>query len=185
MSSTPPPIPCTTSCSRQSHNMHFRATDGPIRRPNSVLIYRHDEFSFDVEPAPIGAFTSVLINTVSLELDVAGQVISVWGLCPYSRWKPANLKPSNARSGDVFCVTDAPLVRGVSLQMTDECWPVFADASSGWVRVTGKSRASSSTEILPGIILDIDQRGQLSALWLKPQKLPNFRSSSGSGLEKP
>jgi hypothetical protein len=33
--------------------------------------------------------------------------------------------------------------------------------------------------------LDIDQRGQLSALWLKPQKLPNFRSSSGSGLEKP
>ncbi len=121
--------------------------------PNRILIYRADEYAFDVIPAPSTAFTSVLVNDLNLELDAHGHVISVWGLSPHTSWKRANLKPPVADFLNVTFVADGSLNRGVSVRLNKgKYWPVFVDPTSGWVCVKGDDRATMAAKIMSGII---------------------------------
>jgi len=171
------------SCLRaDSYSVRFQVAATTDQISNAVLVYRADEYSFDVEPLPCGGFTSALINDVSLELDRDGRVISIWGLCPYSRWKIADLSPPHAEFGNVFAVSDTPLRPGVSVRVNESgYWPVLVDPSSGWVRMGSEVKAereaasNSSVKIIPGVIVEITRDGEFFALWLKPEKLPNLR----------
>jgi hypothetical protein len=155
--------------------MKFKALPTAAGTSNFTLIYRADECSFDTDPAPIGAFTSVLLDDLSLEIDACGRIISVWGLCPYTRWKRASLVRPREEVGDVFFMPDGPLVRGVSIQVNKSgYWPVYVDPSSGWVRVTGEFAAALAVNILPGVTVEITSQGDIAALWLKPKTLPDL-----------
>jgi hypothetical protein len=59
--------------------MRFRVDYSTEASTNRVLVYRPEEFSFDMEPPPTGAFTSVLVDDLNLEIDADGKVLSVWG----------------------------------------------------------------------------------------------------------
>lgn len=154
--------------------MAFKVDYSTKQIPNSSLIYRPDDYAFDVRPTPEGGFTSALFDDLNLELNAAGRVVSVWGLCPHTRWKSADLIPPEAELGAVFFVSDSPLVRGVSVQLNkDKYRPVLVDRASGWVYVAGSGDAASSVRILTGVVLQIDQTGNLSGIWLKPDQLPS------------
>lgn len=73
--------------------MHFKVARFADGIPNTSLVYRPEEYSFDVSPVPEGGICSVLFDDLNLELNSAGKVISVWGLCPHTRWKRAVLTP--------------------------------------------------------------------------------------------
>ncbi len=151
--------------------MRFRIDRSTSRTPNSILVYRPEEYSFDVEPSPGRSFTSVLLDDLNLEIDDAGRVISVWGMCPHTRWSPAKLTPPDAAFGDIFFVPDAPLSRGVSVQLNhDKYLPVHVDRASGWLRIQSRGAPASAVKLQSGIIFEITEEGQLCALWLKPQQ---------------
>jgi len=154
--------------------MHFEATFPATRISNSALIYRADEYSFDVVPSPTG-FASVLVNDLNLEVIESGRVVSVWGICPHAAWERTVLNPPDAEFGDVFFVTDKPLERSVSIRISQqEYWPVLADLSCGWVHVKGKNGTTSSIKILTGVVLDLNKQGNLCGIWLRPEELPMF-----------
>jgi hypothetical protein len=153
--------------------MRFETVFPASRISNNVLIYRGDEFSFDVVPRAEN-FTSILINDLNLELNERGRVVSVWGLCPYTMWKIVALDPPAAEFGDVFYISESTLRPGVSTRLSRERWPILVDASSGWVYVDGGRETGQAVKILTGIILEIDKRGSLRGIWLKPESLPNL-----------
>jgi len=137
-----------------------------------------------MNPTPSGGFTSALLDDLNLELDIEGRVISVWGLCPHTRWKEADLMPPDAEFGELFVVPSVPLKAGVSVPINDKkYWPVLVDPSSGWVRVTSEATATATAavgttslvKIMPGVIVQITEEGKLAGLWLRPERLPNGR----------
>src|SRR5438552_1910243 len=93
------------SFSRAS-KMRFRVDTSQNRRPNSLLLYRPEEYSFDTEPRSIGSFTSVLVDDLNLEIDEVGRILAIWGMCPHTRWMTAPLVPPKAEAGEVFFVPD-------------------------------------------------------------------------------
>jgi hypothetical protein len=150
--------------------MHFRIDRLRHQTPNSALVYRPDEYSFAVVPAPSG-FTSVLVDDLNLELNEGGKVISVWGMCPHTRWLPATLTPPDAPCGDIFFIPDEPLSRGISLQLNrDRYLPVLIDRKSGWILIQAPGKPVSSVKFLSGVIFEITEQGQLCAIWLKPKQ---------------
>jgi hypothetical protein len=152
--------------------MRFRIDRSPLGIPNSVLIYRPEEYSFDVDPALDNSFTSVLLGDLNLEIDAGGRVISVWGMCPYLRWVQNKLAPPDAAFGQLYFVPDAPLLPGVSIQLNRSAHTHLSiqfDKESGWVRIAGPGAPFSSVKLLPGIIFELTKQGQLYALWLKPR----------------
>jgi hypothetical protein len=150
--------------------MHFQIVPLAGRIPNNVLVYRPEEYSFDLEPAPCRGFTSILIDDLSLEIDDAGRVISVWGLCPHTRWTQATLAPPQADFGEIFFVPDAPLLPGVSIRLNlDRQLPVAFDRISGWLRIHGKGVPRKAIRPLPNVILEVDDQGQFCSIWLRPR----------------
>jgi hypothetical protein len=139
--------------------------------PGSTLVYRPEEYSFDMVPAPRRNFTSVLVDDLSLEVDVSGKVISVWGMCPHTRWTEAALVPPMAEVGALFAISDRPFLPGVSVQVNPNKYlPTYVDRTSGWVQVKGESTPAASVRPFPGVIVEIGEQGQFCSLWLKPQQ---------------
>lgn len=154
--------------------MKFKVVPSSSRAPVGNLVYRADDYAFDYEPVPPG-FTSMLINTLSLEVNRDGLIVSVWGMCPHTSWKLTPLKPPAADSGGVIVGSDRPFHRGVSLQVNENGpWPVYADVESGWVQVASGRAAKRAVNVLPGVILEITGQDDIAALWLKPINLPKL-----------
>jgi hypothetical protein len=158
--------------------MRFRTTLSTQRKPNGVLVYRPQEYSFDVEPAQPRGFTSILVDDLNLEIDDRGRVLSIWGLCPHTRWLKATLTPPEADFGEVFFVPDVPLSRGVSIQLNHNKYlPVHVDPESGWVRIRGAGTPVAAVKLLPGVVLEFTEQGQFCSLWLMSRRATNADSA--------
>jgi hypothetical protein len=167
-----------TSCSKAGRKM-FRIKHSSEIIPNQTLLYRREECSFDVEPTPEGIFTSILVDDLSLEVNAIGKVISVWGMCPFTRWTEAEAVPPEAGFGDLIFESKEPLKPGVSIRITktkEGYLPVTVDRKSGWVRIRDKSEPKRAVRPLMNVVIEIDDNGQISSLWLKPKYLPTAGS---------
>jgi hypothetical protein len=155
--------------------MRFRIGSRPSRLTDSVLVYRPDEFSFDVEPQLAG-FTSVVVNELSLEVDETGKLIKVWGYCPHLAWAKSTVMPPRADRFEVFAISDERFLGGVSQSVnSDRRWPVLVDPQSGWVCLESGRTATSYAEVSTGVILGLDDDQQLAFVYLKPKRLPELR----------
>ena len=47
---------------------------------NFSLVYREEDYSFDIEPHDGFGFTSIMINDLQMEIDDDGKIVYVWGL---------------------------------------------------------------------------------------------------------
>jgi hypothetical protein len=151
--------------------MRFEAKFPATRISNGLLVYRANEYSFDVEPRQEN-FTSVLFNDLNIEVNERGRATSIWGLCPYPTWRAAVIHPPAAEFGDLLFISDRSLVAGVSLRPDKESWPIFFDRDSGWVFLNRGRNPDVAVKLLTGIIAGIDDGGELSGIWLKPDALP-------------
>jgi hypothetical protein len=150
--------------------MQFQIARGVQQIPQRDLLYRSKEYSFDMEPPPARNFTSVLIDDLNVEIDDSGRVVSIWGICPYTRWKDATLMPPSADVGTLFVNRGSPLARGVSVQVNrDKYLPTFVDRHSGWIKIEARKAPGSAVMVFPGVIFEIDDHGDFCALWLKPK----------------
>jgi len=151
--------------------MQFQVVPGKGGATNASLVYRPNEFSFDVVPAPVSGFTTILLDDLNIEVDKSGKVISVWGMCPHTRWKDATLTPPSAVDAEVIVLTPAPLKQSVSVRLTPEreYLPTFVDRNQGWVKIEGKGRPRAAAMVMPGVIVEVGDDGEFCALWLHPQ----------------
>ena len=151
--------------------MRFRIQDS-----NAILLfdlmYRPEEYSFDVEPKPQSGGSSLLVNDLQLEVDDDGRIIYVWGLCPYHAWSEKSLNVPCARSGALMVDIPDDLVPGISIRITRERWPVAVDRRSGWVRLGSDEAGDEAIEFAPGSIALLSD-GRLVSLWLHPCSLPD------------
>jgi hypothetical protein len=150
--------------------VRFQIAHGVQQVPQRELLYRRTEHSFDMEPPPTRNFTSVLIDDLNIEIDDSGKVVSVWGLCPYTRWVEGTLIPPSAAVGTLFVKGSSPLARGVSVQVNrDKYLPTYVDRQSGWVKIEARRVSASAVRVFPGVIFEIDEHGDFCALWLRPR----------------
>jgi hypothetical protein len=159
--------------------MWFRIVPNDLPTDNELgatLVYRSIDYSFDVEPVVPG-FTSILLGTLSMEVNDVGKIVSAWGLCPHTGWVSTQLSPPHAEFGDVFAMTTSPLLRGSGIALRQCSNPVIEiDRGSGWLRIAEKGVIEQNAtivqfaiKILPGIIMEIDRQNQFLSLWLKPE----------------
>jgi hypothetical protein len=151
-------------------NVEFETISGSEIK-NGHIVYRAREFSFDFEPAPLRSFTSFLVNDLNLEVDTAGTLLSVWGLCPHPGWQRGEVRPPPSIRSEVKVRTDRTLSRGVSESLSGRNrWPVIYDHTSGWIVIGNPNDANVFIEFVTGAILGIDSTHQLRVLWLKACK---------------
>jgi len=142
-----------------------------VAQISGQLIYRPSEYSFSMIPSRREGFTSVLIDDLSLEVDESGRVISIWGMCPHTRWVEAELLPPDmADDGAIFAITDRALQRGVSVRVNSTKYlPTRVDRASGWVRIEGATSAAVAVRLFPNVVFEIGTNGEFSSLWLRPK----------------
>jgi hypothetical protein len=154
--------------------MRFRIGSHPRGSTDNTLVYRPEDFSFDVEPHLTG-FASVLVNDLSLEVNETGKLIKVWGYCPHHAWTKSTVVPPSAKNLEVFAVSSERFLSGVSQSVnSDRRWPVYFDAQSGWVCLDSGRTATSYAEVLNGVIIGLDDHQQLAVVHLKPKSLPKL-----------
>ena len=49
----------------------------------AALVYRSQDYSFDVEPKPEGGGASLLVNDLQLEVDDEGKLLYAWAVPAY------------------------------------------------------------------------------------------------------
>lgn len=151
--------------------MKFYVMERPGISRESVLSYQPAEYAFDVEPKPLAAWTTILINDLNLEINEAGKIVSVWGLCPHTSWSERSLSLPNARYGDIGVESDVPFDKGVSVRLTSQgvYLPAFVDWNTGCVKIEGTHRPVVAATIIPGVTIELGQGGELASVWLAPQ----------------
>jgi hypothetical protein len=156
----------------------FTVRSSKMALPNRELIYRSDEYSFDLEPARMASYSSFLINTINLGVNQEGKIVSVWGYCPDVKWIKTKLSQPLAEQGEVYCSDPKSLKLGVSFSLNKENWPIMFDEQSGWICLSKNRSASRFIEILPHIIVGIDNTQRIVELWLRPQPDPLARKNT-------
>lgn len=154
--------------------MRLEVVDAPTRTAGE-LVYRTEDFSFDIEPNPGGGFASLLVNDLQLEMDQNGAVFSVWGLCPHTSWIASKLTPPTTRRATVRPTEFGDeIVPGVGTRLVACRLPVHADSVSGWVRIGAEASSLNCVELFGGVLLEITEDGEFASLWLRPQDFPRI-----------
>ena len=98
----------------------------PQETQNFSLVYRPEDYSFDVEPLDGTGDTSIMINDLQLEIDHEGKIIYVWGLCPLIKYEETNEFPLKYKPGSLVAMLDKPPIPGISYRLNEnERWPIY------------------------------------------------------------
>lgn len=146
----------------------------PQKNQNFSLVYRPDDYSFDIEPLEGTGDASIMINDLQLEIDHRGQVMYVWGLCPLLHYKKTKEFPLSYKSGSLLALLDTPPILGISYRLNEgQRWLFYINNEMGWVCLgTPETKNKQLIEFAPNCIATMDGQ-ELIAVWLHPEKLPD------------
>jgi len=152
--------------------MKFLIQD-PQEDQNFSLVYRAEDYSFDVEPLDGTGEASIMINELQLEIDYEGRIIYVWGLCPLIKYKETTEFPYGYKTASLVVVLDKPHVLGMSYRLNeDQRWPIYINKKKGWVCLGNPTiKAMHLIEFAPNGVATMNQQ-ELIAVWLHPKQLP-------------
>lgn len=139
---------------------------------NFSLLYRSEEYSFDVEPFLGGGVTSILVNDLQLEIDELGRVLYVWGYCPLIIYQEIDVIPKNYKTKSLIVLLDEPPMPGISSRLNKkERWPIYINKKEGWVCLGNKEiEGQLLIEFAPDCVATVDNH-ELIGVWLHPQGL--------------
>ena len=142
---------------------------------NLSLIYRDEDYSFDIDPLEESGGMSIMINDLQLEIDQTGRVIYVWGYCPFFQYQKTEEYPKNYQAKTLIASLDKPSIPGVSYRLNEtERWEIFINKEKGWVCIRNpKTIKKQLIEFAPNCIATLENY-EIKAIWLKPKKLPNL-----------
>lgn len=147
----------------------------PQKDQNFSLIYRDDDYSFDIEPLDGSGDSSIMINDLQLEIDYDGKIIYVWGYCPLIKYEETNEIPKNYKSNSLVALLDKPPIPGISYRLNEkERWPIYINKKKGWVCIGNpRSLGEQSIEFISNCVAVLDKQ-EIVAIWLKPKNLPEL-----------
>ncbi|MDR1199328.1 MAG: hypothetical protein LBK94_10040 [Prevotellaceae bacterium] len=139
-----------------------------------TLIYREDEFSFDMEPWIPGLDFEIAINTLTLTI-IDGKVTQFNGFCGLNRTMKANYTVPQSQKGELRVLHperywDKSGTHGIN----KEDWPVYVNIQTGWVCIGNPERKGNAVEFINNCVAVIDDGREFISLWLKPEKLPDI-----------
>ncbi len=146
----------------------------PQKDQNFFLVYRPEDYSFDVEPLDGTGDTSIMINDLQLEIDYEGKIMYVWGLCPLIKYEEIDEFPLKYKAGSLVALLDKPPVLGISYRLNEkERWPIYINKKKGWVCIGNpKINGKEMIEFIPNCIATLEDQ-EIIAIWLKPRDLPS------------
>lgn len=149
----------------------------PQEDQNFSLVYRAEDYSFDVEPLNGSGDTSIMINDLQLEIDYEGKIMYVWGLCPLIEHKETDEVPKNYEFNSLVALLDKPAIPGISYRLNEKGrWPIYINKKKGWVCLGNPEvKSKQLIEFAPNCIATMDGQ-DLIAVWLHPKDLPNFKN---------
>jgi|ERR1700722_954161 len=144
-------------------------------KQNFSLVYRPEDYSFDIEPLDGTGDSSIMINDLQLEIDHEGKIMYVWGLCPLVKYRETDKFPFKYKTGCLVVLLDKPLVSGISYRLNeDRRWPIYVNKKKGWVCLGNpETKNKQLIEFAPDCVAAIDEK-QFIAIWLHPRQLPNL-----------
>ncbi len=144
-----------------------------VNEGNFSLVYIGKDHSFDVEPLFESGETSVLINDLQLEIDHESKILYVWGYCPLIKYEETREFPRGCKNYTLVALLDKPQVLGVSHRLNEnKRWPIYLNKERGWVCIGNPmTMGKEMVEFAPQCVATIES-GEIIALWLKPQELP-------------
>jgi hypothetical protein len=142
--------------------------------PTFSLVYREEDYSFDIEPHDGSGFTSIMINDLQLEIDDEGKIIYVWGLCPLIKYEETNETPKSYEPNSLVALLDKPPIPGISYRLNEkERWPIYINKKKGWVCIGNPEiNGKQMIEFIPNCIATLENQ-EITAIWLKPKNLPS------------
>lgn len=139
---------------------------------NLELVYRVAEFSLDTVGRVSQGDASLLVNDINLELSSNLEVISVWGLCPHTKWEISTISPPRPSTFSRLRST-IPVVPGTAHRINEsgKFWRVVFDPASGWL-FAGRPTTGEvdQNEFLPNCVVGIDLVG-VASFWFRPRIL--------------
>ena len=156
--------------------MKFRSDFCASSVANRAVVYRREEFSLDTVPSSLSAFTSILIDDISLEVDDQGKLVSIWGLCPHTRWKQIQLTPPTAREGELRALPSSALTQGVAVRLTEvgKHLDILFDNNSGWLKISNLPGPVEAVRVLRNAIIQLNANAEISSLWIRPEPEVNL-----------
>ncbi len=152
--------------------MHFNVKKSS-EKVHIVLLYRPEDYSFDIEPKPNTGGASLLINDAQLEIDENGRVLYVWGMCPHTTWSETTDRPPEPRYATLHAELPDDFEPGMSIRINNELWPISVNKKTGWVKIGKSGNVDDCVEFASGMIACLVS-GELTSVWLRPLTLPVF-----------
>ena len=140
---------------------------------NFTIIYRHEEYSFDVEESIEGHdFTSIMVNDLQLEINDEGKIIYVWRLCPLIEFAKTDEFPREYKSCNLVAILDKPPIPGISYRINEtERWPIYINKKKGWVCIESPNTKNKQLiEFAPNCVATMEGQ-EIVAVWLHAKKL--------------
>lgn len=145
----------------------------PQEDQNFSLVYRPEDYSFDVEPLDGTGDTSIMINDLQLEIDDEGKIMYVWGLCPLIKYEETDEFPFKYKTASLVALLGKLPVPGISYRLNEgQRWPIYVNKEKGWVCLGDpNTKGEQLIEFAPNCVATMDGQ-ELIAVWLHPEKLP-------------
>ena len=149
--------------------MKFKIESGHTAEQRK-LFYTPEEYSFGVEPTVLAIDFDIVVNYLILTA-VEGKIIEVSGFCPYGAWTKSSYTVSKYTKGILRVIDN--LEPGFSYRLNDVDWPIYVNVQTGWVCVGNPTAPGEGVEFMDNCVAIIGN-GELVALWLKPESLPEL-----------
>jgi len=148
--------------------------DYKSRTEEKSLVYRKDEFSFDMEPWVNIMDLELALNHLTLTV-VDNKIIQLSGFCGLSYSMNSNICIPEYKTGALMI--EHNLKNGFAHGIYDEDQPVYLNIKSGWVCIGDPLNLGNAVEFIQNCVAVISDDGKLLSLWLKPTALPELGNS--------
>lgn len=146
-----------------------------------TLLYRTDEYSFDMEPLVSEIDYDIAIDRLQLTV-VNDRVVQLWGVCGLLHSMKTNIMPPESKKG-ILGVTDElepgfsydisdildDVTSGLSYSINELKYPVYRSKLKKWFCIGYPEKQGNAVEFINNCIAVIDDNGKFLSLWLKPE----------------
>ncbi|MEM7548056.1 MAG: hypothetical protein AAF363_00170 [Bacteroidota bacterium] len=141
-------------------------TDGP---ENRTLIYRENEYSFDMNPWNHAIDFELTLNKITMSV-IDDKVIQLSGFCGLTKEMDSNIRMPEYKKGALRLIHN--LEYGFAYRICNEDLPVQLNTKTGWVCIGGANKVGRGVEFIDNCVAVVGDDGFFLSLWLKPVELP-------------
>jgi len=130
---------------------------------SATLYYIKEDLAFNTLPLANDASGSLMIEDVIITLNSEGELVQVWGYCPYHSWITRSLEIPTYKKSGLKETEEIPV--GVSYRINENDLSIFFDPSKNLICMGDPSNEMDFFHFAPGAIMGLRNMEFLS-LWL-------------------